>query len=228
MPETRLNLDDITYNELVAGADISLEEWSDRNAHDPGIMLLELFAWLTEMQRFYINQLEYKAGLTVLSAAETPGDYEKLTLELPDVKKCRAYFENRHSVCIAAEGNADAAAILRHVEPYRLLGTEISIVTPHYVKLRVTAEVNGKPFRRDIKPLVESGLKEYLLSEYGDFGTSVSPIQIADFLVTLDVVESVLAVKLDAEGIGAASIDGDVRLSPRSILQWGGLDLYVH
>lgn len=227
MPKDLVNFDDLTYTQLVEEAGITLEEWSDRNAHDPGIMLIELFAWLTEMQRFYINQLEYTAELSVLSAAVTTEDYEKLVLELPDVKNASAYFEGAHSVRIAVEGSADTAFILRKLEPYRLIGTEITIVAPYYVKIKVIAEVNGKPFRRDIKPLVESALEQYFEENHSGFGVTVLPDSVSEFLKTLDVIDGVLAIRLDAEGVGVIN-DGDVKLSPRSILQWGGLDLYVH
>lgn len=33
------------------------KEWTDENYHDPGITLLELFSWLTEMQRYYLNRI---------------------------------------------------------------------------------------------------------------------------------------------------------------------------
>jgi hypothetical protein len=33
------------------------KEWSDENYHDPGITLLEMFTWLTEMQRYYLNRV---------------------------------------------------------------------------------------------------------------------------------------------------------------------------
>ena len=35
-------------------------EWTDENAHDPGITFIELFAWLTEMQRYFIGRVPDK------------------------------------------------------------------------------------------------------------------------------------------------------------------------
>lgn len=32
-------------------------EWTDFNAHDPGITFLEMLMWLTEMQRYYLSQI---------------------------------------------------------------------------------------------------------------------------------------------------------------------------
>lgn len=36
-------------------------EWTDFNYHDPGITLLELFAWLKEMQQYHMNQISEEA-----------------------------------------------------------------------------------------------------------------------------------------------------------------------
>jgi len=55
------NLDDQSYGDLVqeAIALIPLEypEWTDHNPTDTGIILIELFAWLTEMTLYQINQI---------------------------------------------------------------------------------------------------------------------------------------------------------------------------
>lgn len=55
------NLDDRTFEQLVREArDLIpglLPDWTDENAHDPGITLLEMLAWLVEMQQFELDQL---------------------------------------------------------------------------------------------------------------------------------------------------------------------------
>ncbi|MBD2867582.1 putative baseplate assembly protein [Paenibacillus arenilitoris] len=57
----RLPLDDRTYAEIVQQSrrliPKRVPEWTDENAHDPGITFIELFAWLTEMQRYYIGRV---------------------------------------------------------------------------------------------------------------------------------------------------------------------------
>jgi hypothetical protein len=54
-------LDNITFDELVDEA-IQLipqhsREWTDHNVHDPGRTLIELFAWLAEMQIYQLDQI---------------------------------------------------------------------------------------------------------------------------------------------------------------------------
>ncbi|MDQ3779334.1 MAG: putative baseplate assembly protein [Chloroflexota bacterium] len=55
------NLDDRRWADLVdegrALIPFYAPEWTDHNVHDPGIMLIELFAWLAEMDLFTVNQI---------------------------------------------------------------------------------------------------------------------------------------------------------------------------
>lgn len=57
-------LDDKSFAELVEEARKLIPryapEWTDHNIHDPGMTLIELFAWLTEMQHFYMDQMTEK------------------------------------------------------------------------------------------------------------------------------------------------------------------------
>ncbi|WNR44082.1 putative baseplate assembly protein [Paenibacillus roseipurpureus] len=55
------NLDDRMFEQMVMEARKSIPklfpEWTDENAHDPGITLLELMSWVTEMQQYYLNRV---------------------------------------------------------------------------------------------------------------------------------------------------------------------------
>lgn len=73
------NLDDRTYAELVAEAQNLLPSlapaWTNYNAADPGIVLVELLAWLTEMELFRTNEIPpetYQAFLHLLGDSRTP------------------------------------------------------------------------------------------------------------------------------------------------------------
>lgn len=58
------SLDDKTYQQILEAAMNRLPslcpEWTDYNAHDPGVTLVELFAWYEEMQRFHLDQMTEK------------------------------------------------------------------------------------------------------------------------------------------------------------------------
>ncbi|MDE7360425.1 MAG: baseplate J/gp47 family protein [Oscillospiraceae bacterium] len=60
MPELE-NLDDVSFSELMNRSVSEIpqlcHEWTDFNAHDPGITFLEMLMWLTEMQRYYLSRI---------------------------------------------------------------------------------------------------------------------------------------------------------------------------
>ena len=61
MPLTPPNLDDRQYADIVAEAKTLISryapEWTNFNESDPGITLVELFAWMTEILVYRLNQV---------------------------------------------------------------------------------------------------------------------------------------------------------------------------
>lgn len=59
-----IQLDDRQFAEMLEQAKSSISrmqpEWTDFHEHDPGITLLEMLAWLTEMQQYYLNRVTQK------------------------------------------------------------------------------------------------------------------------------------------------------------------------
>jgi predicted phage baseplate assembly protein len=70
LPE--LSLDDRTFQDLVSEARLKVMEaceftgWTEHNVSDPGITLIELFAWMTEMTIYRLNRLPEKIHLALL------------------------------------------------------------------------------------------------------------------------------------------------------------------
>jgi hypothetical protein len=58
------NLDDRYFDQIVQEARKAIPklfpQWTDENAHDPGITLLELMSWMTEVQQYYLNRITEK------------------------------------------------------------------------------------------------------------------------------------------------------------------------
>jgi predicted phage baseplate assembly protein len=71
MPLTLPNLDDRRWAELTEEGRALIPyyapEWTDHNAHDPGVTLLELFAWLAEMDVYQLNRVTERNKLKFLS-----------------------------------------------------------------------------------------------------------------------------------------------------------------
>lgn len=56
-----INLDTEQFEDIVEEArkkiSVLYPEWTDYNYHDPGITIIELFAWLKEIQQYYLNRM---------------------------------------------------------------------------------------------------------------------------------------------------------------------------
>ena len=70
MPVKPLNLDDRTFADLFAEVRSLIPRhapgWTDHNVSDPGIMVLELFAWLTEAMLYRINRVSDASRVRIL------------------------------------------------------------------------------------------------------------------------------------------------------------------
>src|ERR1051325_3637297 len=64
------NLDDRRFQDIVDEAKRMIPrycpEWTDHNVSDPGVTLIELFAWMTEMMIFRLNQVPDKSYITFM------------------------------------------------------------------------------------------------------------------------------------------------------------------
>ena len=66
-------LDDRRFQELVSEARtriaLSCPEWTEHNVSDPGITLIELFAWMTDMLIYRLNRVPERARFLLLRRA---------------------------------------------------------------------------------------------------------------------------------------------------------------
>ncbi len=69
------NLDDRTFQDLVDEAKRLIPrfcpEWTDHNVSDPGVALIELFAWMTESMIYRLNRVPEKTHITFLDMIGT-------------------------------------------------------------------------------------------------------------------------------------------------------------
>lgn len=71
MPLPTADLDDKKFQDIVDQAKRMIPqfcpEWTDHNVSDPGVTLIELFAWMTEMLLYRVNQVPEKMYITFLN-----------------------------------------------------------------------------------------------------------------------------------------------------------------
>ena len=65
-----IELDDRRFQDLVSEARMRINracpEWTEHNVSDPGITLIELFAWMTEMTIYRLNRVPDKLHVALL------------------------------------------------------------------------------------------------------------------------------------------------------------------
>ena len=93
-------LDDQSFDEILAEAEGRLPwlcpVWTDYNAHDPGITILELMAWYKEIQQYQMDQLTPALRRKLLELAGVrplPGEGARCALEFPDGAPARRRLE---------------------------------------------------------------------------------------------------------------------------------------
>lgn len=95
------NLDDRKFEQIVQEARRAIPkwmpDWTDENAHDPGITLIEMFAWLTEMQQFYMNRIPLRSQLKFLKLLGTKP-------KLPSRAKASVSFSGLERALLLPEG----------------------------------------------------------------------------------------------------------------------------
>ena len=90
MTQLAPNLFDRRFQDLVEIGRARLRplapEWTDHNAHDPGITLMELLAWVAEAQLYSVSRLrrDERASYAALLGLETTGTRSARGLIWPD------------------------------------------------------------------------------------------------------------------------------------------------
>lgn len=153
MPELRL--DDRSYEDLVTEARALIPayapDWTDHNPSDPGIALIELFAWLAEMLIFRTDQIpdpQRTAFLRLLNGPEwVPPDPIDVALEVG--AGLRAVRERWRAVTpedyVAIVPGAAPGRIARvHCAPRRDLAAAPEADAPGTVSIVILPELGGE------------------------------------------------------------------------------------
>jgi hypothetical protein len=263
MPLTLPNLDQRRYDDLVREAldiiPVVAPEWTNHNASDPGITLVELLAWLAEIIIYRIDQIgdrqlavfislltgrpaatdrptaaqaeEAVAAIRRTTRAVTCADFEKLALECGGARVARArclagynlttptsnHRRDGHvSIVILPVREANESHprpspelmsdVRRCLEEFRLITTRIHVVAPHYVEVRVAANVilrENAP-EAEARENIRSALVRFLevLPEQGGgwpFGQDVYSSQLYDTIERQPGVDYVDDLTLETE-----------------------------
>lgn len=135
MPLEAPNLDDRRFDDIVADT-IALiprwsPEWTDRNDSDPGIAIVKMFAWMTELSLFRMNQIPERAYIKFLqmvgierrpaAAARTELVFTPIRDDVPEVFVPQG-------TQIAAAADAAGPVVFETTKPLAVLGARLAAV----------------------------------------------------------------------------------------------------
>jgi predicted phage baseplate assembly protein len=130
------NLDDRDYARIVAEAKALIPryspEWTDHNDSDPGITMVQLFAWMTEMTLYRLNQvpeLNYLKFLELLGIELKPAQpaHAELTFKLVRNDVDAVFIPKGSQVAAASEGQ-DKPLIFETDEALVALGAQLAAI----------------------------------------------------------------------------------------------------
>lgn len=123
--------------------------------------------------------------------------------------------------------------ILRHLEPYRTVTTEVLVVTPEYFGLDIRVEIVGKPYYNDVRDRVEETIRAYIqeggAEDWGwEFGKTVQYGELFGRIDTLEGVNFVRALFIQCESERVRrDPNGDLYLPPNGLVYVRSLDLQI-
>lgn len=164
------NLDDRSFQSIVDEAKkrivASCPEWTDHNVSDPGITLVELFAWMTEMILYRLNQVPEKNYVKFM---------ELLGLKLREPEPARTqvtfYLSAPQAQIITLPRGTEVATLRTETRPSIVFATEEDReVRPPVLATLLTREMaaraDGKPAYRSHNPQ-HLGVPDFELAVFG-------------------------------------------------------------
>lgn len=99
------------------------------------------------------------------------------------------------------------------LEPRRLIGTKVSILSPEYIGITIFAEIETDSHTQKVKQEIRDVLCDYFEHQGSDFGQPVLYGTIYGIMDVLEHVRKVKSISLDAQGSGIRrSRNGDIIL----------------
>ncbi|MEG2775491.1 MAG: hypothetical protein RR906_08790, partial [Acetivibrio sp.] len=185
--------------------------------------------------------LEFKRKSKEITRAVTYEDYENIVRQIPGLmiqnvkaieatalrKRDGSLEENTIVVAVqpfSLEKRANLSEayyknIFRVLDQKRMIGTKIQILSPEYIGLNLFCEVVVKAHYLDAEARIRQTIADYFEKNTWDFGKTVSYSSIYGIIDTLDCVEKINSLTMDAMGKGCRrSMNGDFILPANGLV----------
>src|SRR5919198_6645468 len=205
MPLPTVTLDDRHFQDIVDQAKTLIPhycpEWTDHNVSDPGVALIELFAWMTDLMLYRVNQTPDKMYVKFL---------ELIGVRLEPPRAARApvtfYLSAAQPSEVTIPENTEVATVRTESSPAILFSTEndLTIRTP----------LLAGAFTRDVEHRGEGEWSEHDLTQIDLPGARVqvfagtpNPGDAFYLAFKHDLSHHLLALLVDCEQAGGAGVD---------------------
>ncbi|MDQ2085374.1 hypothetical protein RBH29_02835 [Herbivorax sp. ANBcel31] len=200
----------------------------------------------------------FRKDLGSSGRAITLEDYEDIVMNTPGLMiqkaKAIANFKSSHSYEAAGEASNCIGLVVKpfseyerpclsdiyiknikkQVDKYRLITTEVRIMSPEYIGIEVYGEIASKSHyknaMRDIKSVI---FKFFGVSDNGDnrgweFGSTVQYAEIYEIIEGQECVDYIVSLTLNAQGKGVErNINGDIIIPPNGLVYLKSYDVFV-
>jgi predicted phage baseplate assembly protein len=207
MPLETPRLDDRRFQDIVDEAKSRIPrycpEWTDHNVSDPGVALIELFAWMTDLLLYRVNQVPDRLYVKFL---------ELIGVRLEPPRAARApvtfYLSAAQPTDVAISEGTEVATVRTETSEAIIFTTEseLNIRTPAlidaFTRRAATADsAEGSWLRHDVSKLGMTGHRLQV------FGAPPTPGDAMYLALERDHSNHVLAVIMSCELAGGAGID---------------------
>ncbi|MDZ4722109.1 MAG: putative baseplate assembly protein [Roseiflexaceae bacterium] len=206
MPIPKPNLDDRHFQDIVDEAKRLIPryapEWTDHNVSDPGIALIELFAWMTDMLLYRVNQIPDKVYLALL---------EMMGIRLEPPRAARApvtfYLSAPQPDIVTIPRDTEVATIQTETSPAIIFTTEADLVIRPAILNGVYTRAGAQ--RAGAVPWVAHDIRQFQLAEGRVTMFPRQPLPGDMFYMALENDHShhVMALVIDCDEARGAGID---------------------
>src|ERR1051325_3550998 len=205
MPLPTPQLDDRRFQDIVDQAKTLIPqycpEWTDHNVSDPGVALIELFAWMTDLLLYRVNQVPDKMYTTFL---------ELIGVRLEPPRAARApitfYLSAAQSSDVTIPEDTEIATVRTETSPAIVFSTERSA--------RIRRPVLAGAFTRDIERKGEGEWVEHDLAQIDMPGRGIpvfsahpEPGDAFYLACSADMSQHVLTLIVDCDVAKGAGVD---------------------
>ncbi len=114
------------------------------------------------------------------------------------------------------------------MEKKRILGTDLQIAEPEYIRIRLYADLELVAWYRDTEQMLKEKIRRYFEEFCSDFGCTVLYSGLYGFLDGMQGIRGIRSLTIDAAGRGITrNVSGDVFLPPAGLAVLDQIQLSV-